>query len=64
MRRLCRVPLVAAPLVPVIDVHFEVDGIHSARFSIVATIGTPVDVPAQELRVEAFFPADDTTEEQ
>jgi hypothetical protein len=26
-----------------------------------STIGTPTDVTAQELRVEAFFPADDTT---
>jgi hypothetical protein len=27
-------------------------------FSVVSTIGTPVDVTAQELRVEAFFPTD------
>ena len=33
-------------------------------FSVVSTIGTPVDVTAQELRVEAFFPADDTTAER
>ena len=30
-------------------------------FSVVSTIGTPVDVTAQELRVEAFFPTDDAT---
>jgi hypothetical protein len=30
----------------------------------VSTIGTPVDVTAQELRVEAFFPADDATGER
>ena len=58
------VPRVAEPLVPVIDVHFDVDGSVLRWFSIVSTIGTPVDVTAQELRVEAFFPADDTTEEQ
>lgn len=58
------VPRVAEPLVPVIDVHFDVDGSILRWFSIVSTIGTPVDVTAQELRVEAFFPADDTTEEQ
>jgi hypothetical protein len=33
-------------------------------FSVVSTIGTPVDVTAQELRVEAFFPADGATGER
>jgi RPA family protein len=28
---------------------------------VVSTIGAPIDVTAQELRVEAFFPADDET---
>jgi hypothetical protein len=28
---------------------------------VVSTIGTPLDVTAQELRVEAFFPSDDAT---
>ena len=31
-------------------------------FSVVSTIGAPIDVTAQELRVEAFFPADDQNE--
>ena len=30
-------------------------------FSVVSTIGTPLDVTAQELRVEAFFPSDEAT---
>jgi hypothetical protein len=30
-------------------------------FSVVSSIGAPIDVTAQELRVEAFFPADDET---
>ena len=29
--------------------------------SVVSTLGTPVDVTAQELRVESFFPVDDAT---
>jgi len=33
-------------------------------FSVVSTIGTPIDVTAQELRVEAFFPADDATRDR
>ena len=49
------------PLVPVIDVHFN-DGSTTWRwFSVVSTIGTPVDITAQELRLEAFFPSDDET---
>ena len=58
------VPRAVGPLVPVIDVHFNVDGTVLRWFSIVSTIGTPVDVTAQELRVEAFFPADEHTEHE
>ncbi|MFI4932323.1 MAG: hypothetical protein ACHP83_18920 [Burkholderiales bacterium] len=31
-------------------------------FSAVTTLGTPQDVTLQELRIEAFFPADAATE--
>jgi hypothetical protein len=31
-------------------------------FSTVTTLGTPQDVTLQELRIECFFPADDSTE--
>jgi transcriptional regulator with XRE-family HTH domain len=56
-------PRTAASLVPVVDMHFRLEpGDEPLRFfSIVSTVGTPVDVTAQELRVEAFFPADDAT---
>jgi transcriptional regulator with XRE-family HTH domain len=57
-------PRTLGPLVPVIDVHLNVDGTILRWFSIVSTIGTPVDVTAQELRVEAFFPADEHTEHE
>ena len=33
-----------------------------ALFTTIATLGTPQDVTAQELRVESFFPMDDETE--
>ena len=52
-------PRSIAPLVPVIDVHFAYGGTTLRWFSVVSTIGTPVDITAQELRLEAFFPADD-----
>jgi len=46
---------------PVVDLEFDLDGEVLSFFSVVSTIGTPVDVTAQELRVEAFFPSDDVT---
>lgn len=48
---------------PVIDVCFDVDGTRLSFLSVVSTIGSPIDVTAQELRVESFFPADDATRE-
>jgi transcriptional regulator with XRE-family HTH domain len=46
---------------PVIDVCFEFAGVPLSFFSVVSTIGTPIDVTAQELRLEAFFPSDQKT---
>jgi transcriptional regulator with XRE-family HTH domain len=47
--------------VPVIDVRFAFETQELSFFSVVSTIGTPTDVTAQELRVEAFFPSDEAT---
>ncbi len=54
-------PRSIAPLVPVIDVQFAYGDSTLRWFSIISTIGTPADVTAQELRLEAFFPSDDQT---
>lgn len=58
--------LLAAPepwdaAAPVIDVRFDVAGTPLNLFSVVTSIGTPIDVTAQELRLESFFPSDDAT---
>jgi hypothetical protein len=50
-----------APESPVLDVAFAVDGRELRFFSVISTIGTPIDVTAQELRLEAFFPSDAAT---
>jgi transcriptional regulator with XRE-family HTH domain len=55
------VPRAIAPILPVIDVHFAYGDSTLRWFSIVSTIGTPIDITAQELRLEAFFPADEET---
>ena len=46
---------------PVIDLRFAIGDVDLAFFSVISTVGTPIDVTAQELRVEAFFPADEAT---
>ena len=54
----------AAPSVPVIPICFR-QGEHAFNFfSAVTTLGTPQDVTLQELRIEAFFPADEATEQR
>ena len=49
----------SAPTVPLDFVH---GGTTMSFFSVVATVGTPRTVAAQELRIECMFPADDATE--
>lgn len=51
----------ASAAAPVIDVKFSFEGAAISFFSVVSTIGTPIDVTAQELRLEAFFPSDPTS---
>jgi transcriptional regulator with XRE-family HTH domain len=51
----------ASVAAPVIDVCFEFAGVTLSFFSVVSTVGTPIDVTAQEVRLEAFFPSDEYT---
>lgn len=60
-RQLRRLNL-AAPSVPVIPICFRKGKLAFDYFSAVTTLGTPQDVTLQELRIEAFFPADAATE--
>jgi transcriptional regulator with XRE-family HTH domain len=46
---------------PVLDLQFELGEERLSFFSVVSTIGTPIDVTTQELRVEAFFASDEQT---
>lgn len=47
---------------PVIATHFSANGAHLRLFTMLSTFGTPLDVTADELRVEHMFPADSDTE--
>ena len=46
---------------PVLAMHFRKGETRLALFTTIATLGTPQDVTAQELRVESFFPLDEAT---
>jgi transcriptional regulator with XRE-family HTH domain len=51
--------LAPTPMLPIV---FSKDGLTVSYFSMVTTLGTPLDITAQELRIESFYPADDATE--
>lgn len=57
-----RVPDLTRPPSVVIPIHLRADGLELALFSAITTLGTAQDVTLQELRIESFFPADETTE--
>ena len=41
--------------------HFRKDTIDLQLFTTIATLGIPQDITLQELRIESFFPMDETT---
>ena len=47
---------------PMLPIRFAKDGLALSYFSMVTTLGTPLDITAQELRIESFYPADEATE--
>lgn len=53
---------VARPPEVSIPVHLKRDDVELRLFTTLTTLGTPIDVTAQELRIESYFPADDATE--
>src|SRR5262245_34891898 len=48
---------------PCHPVRFRKDRLRLSFFSMITTVGAPADITAQELRIEAFFPADEITEQ-
>lgn len=52
-----------ASTAPVLAIDFLKGDLHLRFFSTLTALGTPHDITLQELRVEAFFPADAATEE-
>ncbi len=56
-----RSPDFRSPPVPVLPIEFERGELALSYFSAVTTLGTPQDAMLQEIRIESFFPADETT---
>jgi hypothetical protein len=50
-----------APQLPIVPIRYARDDMRFDYFSTVTTLGTPQDVTLQELRIECFFPANETT---
>ncbi len=50
-------------LLPVLPLEIDLNGIELSLFSVISTFGTPQDITTDELRVEAFYPTDETTEQ-
>ena len=46
---------------PMLSLTLQKDSIKASFFTTVTTLGTPLDLTTQELRIESLFPADDTT---
>jgi transcriptional regulator with XRE-family HTH domain len=57
-------PAEEQPLLPVLPLEIERDGIRLSLFTTITTFGTAQDVTADELRIECFFAADDATAER
>jgi transcriptional regulator with XRE-family HTH domain len=62
VRAVMKGPLPEPARGPVLPMYFRKGETALALFTTIATLGTPQDITAQELRVESFFPMDDKTE--
>jgi hypothetical protein len=49
---------------PVLPMHFRKGDVSLQLFTTIATLGTPQDITLQELRIESFFPMDDSTAQE
>jgi len=47
---------------PFIPVHLRSDTLEVQLFTMMTSIGTPIDVTAEEIHIETYFPADETSE--
>lgn len=48
---------------PIMSITFEKDNIKASFFTTITTMGTPLDLTTQELRIESLFPANEDTKD-
>ncbi|WP_243438585.1 helix-turn-helix domain-containing protein [Fundidesulfovibrio soli] len=48
---------------PILSIIFEQNDLRASFFTMLTTLGTPLDATTQELRIESLFPADEPTKE-
>jgi hypothetical protein len=46
---------------PIMSLTFEKEAVKACFFTTITTLGTPLDLTTQELRIESLFPADEDT---
>lgn len=51
-----------APTAPFLAIEMRKGDVHLSFFTTLTTLGTPYDITLHELRIESFFPADDSTD--
>jgi transcriptional regulator with XRE-family HTH domain len=57
-----RVPAPGKAPTPFLPVHLRSEQIEVRLFTMMTSIGTPLDVTAEEIHIESYFPADDASE--
>ncbi len=58
-----RTPNLERAMSPFVPIVLERDGRRLGFFTTITTLGTPLDVTVQEMRIETYFPTDAATEE-
>jgi transcriptional regulator with XRE-family HTH domain len=57
-----RIPVPGRTAAPVLTVHVRGGGLELRLFTMLTSIGTPLDITADEIHIESYFPADDATD--
>lgn len=58
-----RVPAPGRTVAPILSVHLRTPSLEVKLFTMLTSIGTPLDVTAEEIHIESYFPADDASEQ-
>jgi len=48
---------------PIMSLTLEKDSMKASFFTTISTLGTPIDLATQELRIESLFPVDEETKQ-